>query len=205
MKKLIGFTLSEVLITLVIIGVIAAITVPNIIANSNEQAIRSALKKNYSIISQALDRYYVDNGEHFKSVDYEEVHSFLTKYLNVSKDCYAKGDCDDKNIDYKTYQDNSKSGWIKFPAGKSVILTDGTYITYDWTSNGSPVFTIDVNGPFKNPNKLGVDTFALSIKEQYNLAPHFEYFDLVCSKKSNYIANGLGCTAKVLQEGKISY
>ena len=44
MKKL-GFTLAEVLITLVIIGVIAAMTIPTLMNNTNSQEFRSAFKK----------------------------------------------------------------------------------------------------------------------------------------------------------------
>ena len=52
MKKL-GFTLAEVLITLVIIGVIAAMTVPTLMNNTNAQEFRSALKKAISVANQA--------------------------------------------------------------------------------------------------------------------------------------------------------
>ena len=55
-----AFTLAEVLLTLVIIGVVAAMTVPTIIENTKEQEIRSLLKKNHSIIAQALHFYYID-------------------------------------------------------------------------------------------------------------------------------------------------
>lgn len=48
-----GFTLAEVLITLGIIGVVAAMTIPTIIANTNGQKYRSQLKKTISVLSQA--------------------------------------------------------------------------------------------------------------------------------------------------------
>lgn len=48
-----AFTLAETLITLSIIGVIAALTVPTLVANSQEAGFRSAFLKNYSIISNA--------------------------------------------------------------------------------------------------------------------------------------------------------
>ncbi len=57
MKKL-GFTLAEVLITLVIIGVIAAMTVPTLMNNTNAQEFRSALKKAISGLNQALTLHY---------------------------------------------------------------------------------------------------------------------------------------------------
>ena len=51
-----GFTLSEVLITLVIIGVIAAITIPTIIAGSRKSEYSARLKKFYSTLTQAQSR-----------------------------------------------------------------------------------------------------------------------------------------------------
>ena len=61
MKKL-GFTLAEVLITLVIIGVIAAMTVPTLMNNTNSQEFRSALKKAISGVNQALTLHYALEG-----------------------------------------------------------------------------------------------------------------------------------------------
>jgi len=62
MKKL-GFTLAEVLITLVIIGVIAAMTVPTLMNNTNAQEFRSALKKAISGVNQALTLHYALTSE----------------------------------------------------------------------------------------------------------------------------------------------
>ena len=61
MKNL-GFTLAEVLITLVIIGVIAAMTVPTLMNNTNAQEYRSALKKAISGLNQALTLHYALDG-----------------------------------------------------------------------------------------------------------------------------------------------
>ena len=49
-----AFTLAEVLITLVIIGVIAAISVPTIVANANQKANESRAKKVYSTLANAM-------------------------------------------------------------------------------------------------------------------------------------------------------
>ena len=199
MKKIFAFTLSEVLIALTIIGVIAAMTAPSLIANSNRQAIKSSLRKNYSVISQALKKYYMDNGEHFISYNNEEVHNFFKTYFNVGKDCY-KGQCTEKTIKYRNYG-NKESTWIKYPESASLILDDGTYITYNWNADEKPVFTIDVNGPFRKPNKLGVDTFALTIGEKNELKPYWDspWDKYYCDPKKTSFGNGLGCTAKVLQ------
>lgn len=57
-----AFTLSEVLITLGIIGVVAAMTMPVLIANYRENVIKNQFKKAYSLVSQALTRIEVNNG-----------------------------------------------------------------------------------------------------------------------------------------------
>ena len=59
MKK--SFTLAEVLITLGIIGVVAAMTLPSLIGNYKKRETVTILKKAYSEISQALKMAEVDN------------------------------------------------------------------------------------------------------------------------------------------------
>ncbi len=54
-RKIKAFTLSEVLITLVIIGIIAAITVPAVVNNYVEQSTVSRVKKFYSTMSNAIN------------------------------------------------------------------------------------------------------------------------------------------------------
>ena len=53
MNKKFGFTLAEVLITLGIIGVVAAMTIPTLIANTNSAKFRSQFKKTISTLNQA--------------------------------------------------------------------------------------------------------------------------------------------------------
>lgn len=52
MKK--GFTLAEVLITLGIIGVVAAMTMPSLIQNYRKKEATTRIKKFYSMMSQAV-------------------------------------------------------------------------------------------------------------------------------------------------------
>ena len=58
-----GFTLAEVLITLTIIGVIAAITIPNLMKNYQNHITYNALKKNYSILSQVVNQLFREYGD----------------------------------------------------------------------------------------------------------------------------------------------
>lgn len=53
-NKFSGFTLAEVLITLVVIGVIAALTISTLMKNTQDAEFKTAYKKAFSVISQAL-------------------------------------------------------------------------------------------------------------------------------------------------------
>lgn len=61
MKK--GFTLAEVLITLVIIGVIASMTIPTLMNSTNQQEYRVGLKKAISALNQAMSLNYALEGK----------------------------------------------------------------------------------------------------------------------------------------------
>lgn len=58
-----GFTLAEVLITLGIIGVVAALTIPTLISNYKTKEASVRLKKFYSMMNQAIQLSTLDNGQ----------------------------------------------------------------------------------------------------------------------------------------------
>lgn len=62
-----AFTLAEVLITLGIIGIVAALTLPAIVNNSRNKQLETGLRKAYSAISQALEMYQAQNGERIRA------------------------------------------------------------------------------------------------------------------------------------------
>ena len=63
MKKKLGFTLAEVLITLGIIGVVSALTIPTLMNNYQTKEKSTKLKKFYSTMQQAMLMSTIDNGE----------------------------------------------------------------------------------------------------------------------------------------------
>lgn len=96
MKKS-GFTLAEVLITLVIIGVIAAMTIPTLLSNTNKQEFKTALKKAMSVINQAITLNYALTGNEMNSVlnDTNLRNEFMysrTSILKVVNDKYYTAD-----------------------------------------------------------------------------------------------------------------
>ena len=77
-----GFTLAEVLITLTIIGVIAAITIPNLMQSYKKHQVEVGIKEAYSILSNAIKLSESENGS-MNTWDYSCNHCnrFYNQYI----------------------------------------------------------------------------------------------------------------------------
>lgn len=84
-----AFTLAEVLITLGIIGVVAALTIPTLIANHKAQVVEKKLAKFYTNMNQAITLSESENGPHenwdYNLSSYDFYNTYLAKYLNTFK------------------------------------------------------------------------------------------------------------------------
>ena len=162
MKKL-GFTLAEVLITLVIIGVIAAMTVPTLMNNTNSQEFRSALKKAISGANQALTLHYALEG--LGAQDYTHatlVSDVFKKRMNVieaegNDDSFTLATCAGTTF---TTQDGIMFCVNNNFAGNTTDTQDAACNSYNTipcvtgatNDEADANFYIDVNGR-KNPSK----------------------------------------------------
>ena len=73
-KKQWGFTLAEVLITLGIIGVVAALTLPTLMSDYKKKVVVTKMKKFYTTMNQAVKLSIVENGDpEYWSVDGENI------------------------------------------------------------------------------------------------------------------------------------
>ncbi len=82
MKKR-GFTLAEVLITLAIIGVVAAIAIPSVISNSQQQEFKTGLRKAVSVLNSAITMNMAIDGE--SPYDNANLFGYLMKHMSVMK------------------------------------------------------------------------------------------------------------------------
>ncbi len=83
MHKQISMTLAEILITLGIIGVVATMTIPSLIEKTNDAELKTAWKKEFSILSQATSRIENDNGGELQGVftDSDQIKNIYKEYL----------------------------------------------------------------------------------------------------------------------------
>ena len=156
MKKL-GFTLAEVLITLVIIGVIAAMTVPTLMNNTNAQEYRSALKKAIAGLNQALTLNYALEG--LSANDYSDasdlVNNVFKRRMSVidGGTSFTTDDCGGSNV--FTTADGMifcVTGFSSEPDNDDQTSACNSYNTAPCGAADSPNLWIDVNG-VKKPNK----------------------------------------------------
>ena len=176
MKK--AFTLAEVLITLGIIGVVAAMTMPALIGKYEKHVIEVQLKKTYSDLENMIKRAEVDN-ESFQYWDFEDpkwYDKYFQPYLHAKE-------CKGKDINYCFLQyGNSDLRVFKFANGNLVdansghwsvapkyMLPDGRAIIiepiYDESFNRNwkyVYFVVDVNGA-KGPCIMGRDVFLFTL------------------------------------------
>jgi len=168
-----AFTLAEVLVTLGIIGVIAAITLPTIITNIQEKHFRTAALKAYSTASNIILKMNIDDeyqrNSYYSNMEKENLAKHFSKYFDGSKIIaistrhkYYKSLDGSKDVQfaYLGYEIQAKDGitystYTNYHSGYEAHLTPG--ITD--MSNGIVLYIIvDVNGD-KNPNTLGKDVF----------------------------------------------
>ncbi len=215
-----AFTLAEVLITLGIIGVVAALTLPAVISNTQNKQLESGLKKGASVIEQALNMYQAEYGDKIAAgnIPNEELKPLLMKYMNVVKDCgYGHSDADkaciknygsgnsENSTYYKNYNGTSSIDNSLFDEGQ-FVLADGSLILIQNSAQTDLLYiSIDVNGFNKRPNRLGQDLFMFYISDKGQLLPmgaegtNFQG-EAYCAKTSTNSMNGAGCTYKALSE-----
>lgn len=135
-----AFTLAEVLITLGIIGVVAAMTMPSLIQRYQEQVLINQAKKSYSNFMNVLNRMMSDNGE----VDYSSIFSYgngtaedvvnnIAKYYNGAKACATSGKgCGNMyNVKLGKPTNNGTGGIRKESFGfPRILLVDGSSIYF---------------------------------------------------------------------------
>jgi len=163
-----GFTLSEVLITLGIIGIVAALTIPTLINNYQKKRYVEGAKKGYSILTQALKMAAIENDtpENLAPIfsDWRTAPILIKNQMKILKDCdwtLGQGCWGDSAMESALsdhYRVITADG-IGFSIGYSLNCAVDKGANADSpTKNVCGMALIDSNGP-KPPNMIGRDIF----------------------------------------------
>lgn len=221
----IGFTLAEILITLGIIGVVAAMTLPALVGKYQEKQTITAVKAAYSIFSQASMRLVNEHGS-FSALaknPWETGNNnaalkenanitieALSKYLKAFKRCDKAKGC---MAEYYTTLDGSKKyNWDNYTNLQTGILANGmTFWILNNCGNGDTNETgcaqlgVDINGS-KKPNIMGKDFFWFSITNNGKILIKSETdIDIMCNLNSTQTHNGYYCSSYILIHGNMNY
>ena len=192
-QKEVGFTLAEVLITLGIIGIVAAMTLPALIRKQEKIETQTRLKKVYSLVNQGILRAVMENGDTKNwqnNIDSEDLlKNYISPYFKVDKfypktPNWSETMCFDGK--YFKGKNNIKTQYVwmdnvhissPFLANNtaSIKLKDGTCIGANSKSSGRFSIFIDVNGSSNKPNKAGYDLFFFLV-ENNSLQPEDKNF-----------------------------
>ena len=173
-KKALAFTLAETLIVMGIIGVVAALTIPNLNASTADKEKVAKLKKVYSNLNDAIGRAEAVYGP---LSDWDVFNSCsgagqcstkpaerLADFLKVSKTCGTSLGCF-SSANYKKLDGSSVSLTSSSPSGinasdyyYSFILADGTSLGIQAACSIITLF-VDIDGPNKGSSTLGKDLF----------------------------------------------
>lgn len=207
-----AFTLAEVLITLAIIGVVAAMTIPSLIQANKAHRLRSQFLKSYSTLQQAF-RQMIDDEVSIdpKTYNNNTFYKTLKNYFKIAIDCgnyqsnseikNRKG-CYNKKNDNKKYRtlNNKTDACTEDLDDGQFVLMDGTSLLLENASTSLIMVSVDLNGFNNPPNRWGYDLFSFQlldgeIKAMGEPKTRYTSLETYCNLKSTNIRNGIACAS----------
>lgn len=194
-----AFTLAEVLITLGIIGVVAAMTLPNLVAKYRIKILHNQFKVAYSLISQAVMNMGVENPDlnsyYCQDRRDQTENMFIkdfAKNFHVIKRKYSNTD-NLQNLGYKeSFFLQTSPGNIPFNHdghnNGAIFINNGIMIASSgcWWRDSQIDFIVDING-IKGPNRFGYDVFYFQIGRDNKLYPSAGNYHIISSDEEGMI------------------
>lgn len=189
-----AFTLAEVLITLGIIGVVAALTLPSLINRTKNRELHTAFLKTYSELNQVAQKYYADMGETVTDTSFATqsnlADEIMTEYYKGATKLTNGGmGTKDEEGNYKAFYSIRTLNGHKYSGGENsqgsnssficdnspfYLTASGAVIIFNDNATGEdqtgPVVCVDVNGQ-KGPNRYGMDYFLFAFTKDGKVVP----------------------------------
>ncbi|HIS35400.1 TPA: type II secretion system protein [Candidatus Scatousia excrementigallinarum] len=212
--------MAEVLVTLGIIGVVAALTLPVLTEKTKAKEFETQFKVAENLIHNAVN-YMHANGREIYGVTYCTANSNGVsivedcKNLEVFSEVLAEAFNGIRALNkydnnwattghkYRTFSNSGEfkaslldDGYMELINGMSIMIESGSASTL-------PIISIDINGPYKKPNRFGYDTFSFVIDKGDRVCPlgspacksssYSKNPENYCSKTSKADNNGFTC------------
>ena len=225
MKKINAFTLAEVLITLVILGVIASMTIPSLKKVSDEKAYVAGALKAYSELSSATRSLKRTDGPISMWTSYSSANAaadIISKYKTIMPSVGVPS----KSYKIQTLnnEDSSLGAGTFTNSNTTITAADGAIYNLAFVNNCNSAkaaskvcfrMVVDVNGA-KDPNMIGVDVFAFDVMRNGDVNPAEGKCPPDKSSSSGSAdkdddsakaqeSDGWGCTARLVKEKNISW
>ena len=183
--KKVAFTLAEVLITLGIIGVVAAMTIPTLLTEHAKQRTVTQLKHAYSDISQALKLAEAEYGspegwlenpsDTFGAASSDFIENYLAPNIKMALKCPTDNSPCWAIGEYTTLAGEKAQNANATVAQYQSFVTLSGYAVLFWVGGGTTYsdytrhyqFIVDVNGK-KGPNVIGKDAFQFTYVQNPN-------------------------------------
>ena len=222
--KAIAFTLAETLIVMGIIGVVAALTLPNLNSSTGDREKVAKVKKIYQNLTDALGRaeaVYGPVDEWFvNDSDENKVNRFadrLTEFMKIQKNCgYTQTDGACWTVGASKFINGNNlyigtGNFYKFITADGTAIAIQKFVASDY-ANGLMFNTqVDIDGTNKGKNTLGVDIFSFQLNK--NITGKFEYYpsylqdigDDTTFKDKCWKSDGGACSTWVITNGNMDY
>ncbi len=230
LTKCVAFTLAETLVVMGIIGVVAALTIPNLNQSTGDREKVAKVKKIYANLTDAfgratavygpIDEWFINLPEGVTA--HRRFADRMTEFMKISKNCGTGSGCFADGVYHQLDGggDESPNTWTNEP---KVLLADGTaldfYISSDdcsdeWgATSDSPaakscgLIYVDIDGS-KGPNIMGKDYFDFYVTSTGIYPKGGKNTD---DGKDNdsletfCFVNGMSCTGWVIETGNMDY
>lgn len=175
-----GFTLAEILITLGVIGIVAAMTMPVLVEKTKYKEFETRYKIANNLLHNVVNYFHSKD-----TMIYGSTYCTATQNCNgqapIFTEVLAEGfsGIHALNKDYGRYAEDKyynfsgntnfnpgmlDDGYMELKNGMSVIVESGTLST-------QPIIFFDLNGTSVKPNRVGYDTFAFVIDKGDRVCP----------------------------------
>ena len=181
--------MAEVLITLGVIGIVAAMTLPSLFNKAEKIILAQQFKKSYANIQNAINLVQAEYGAPYECYNTGFGNYHISECTKFWQDLLSKMKVLQKceQNDYKCHPKYKTKAEVLAEGGEVInnsctmnlnlatilyyVLNDGTYLIvnnkYGTSSHNMLYFGIDINGA-KGPNRWGYDLFYLTLNLQNN-------------------------------------